>query len=103
MSLDEVSLDRFTAQPSQETEVWEKEKTEILQRVKKRLTKWERQLLDWLLAGLAEEEIARKRGVRVETIYQAKNRLIKKLRWLIGELREKKMIFLSRFSVLEAL
>ena len=83
--LDELPDDFFTALPMQEDEVLRKERMESLKKAVKRLTKGQRQLLGLLESGLSESEIAQKKGVKVEAVYQAKSRLIKKLRKLITE------------------
>lgn len=51
VNLDELPEDFFTASQTQEDEIWEKEKLELLKKAVKRLTKRERQLFALLLAG----------------------------------------------------
>ncbi len=82
--------DFFTAQPLQENEIWENEKVKLLGKVVKRLTKQEQQLFASLLAEMTIVEIVHEKDVQVESGYQAKSRLIKKLQRLISELGGKR-------------
>ena len=84
--LDDLPPSLFTAQPSQEGNVWKEEQMELLKKVVKRLTKRQQQLFGLLENGLSERDIALGIGVKVEAIYQAKSRLIKKLQRLMLEI-----------------
>ena len=85
MALDELSPDFSLHGPTQEGEIWKMEKMKLLEKATKRLTKRERQLLtllrqDWLTST----DIAHKMGIKTESVYQAKNKLIIKLQRLLG-------------------
>lgn len=85
ISLSELPTDSSPHDPIQDEEIWEMEKVKLLDKVTKRLTKRERQLLALLRQdGLTSAEIAQKMGIKTESVYRAKNELITKLQRLLG-------------------
>jgi len=84
MSLDEAPPGSFTAQPDQEERLLAKEREKILRAAYNKLNKREQKLYGLLRQpGLTAAEIARMMGIKRETVYKEKRRLIKKIRKII--------------------
>lgn len=85
ISLEEVSPDLFTSQPTQEEQIAFDENLESLSAILSNLAKPERELFELMCRGLDAAEIAKLMGTTTGAIYQRKRRLKKKIQRFLEE------------------
>ncbi len=89
VSLDDMPPDSFTFQPDQEEWLLAKEREELLQAAYNKLSKREQKLYRLLSQpSLTAAEIARTMGIKRESVYKEKQRLIKKIQKIIEGMRK---------------
>lgn len=88
MSLDEASADCIACNPIQERELISKEREGNAREAISRLTAREQQLFALLCRDdLTSDEIAKKMGIKLDSLYRRKHSLVKKLRKALKESR----------------
>lgn len=74
VSLDDMTPDDFACPPSQEEEVFLEEMNKLLDDLVGELTGRKRQLFELMSQGLDAEEIAQRMGIKVGSVYKARQR-----------------------------
>ncbi|MGH9847457.1 MAG: RNA polymerase sigma factor, partial [Blastocatellia bacterium] len=72
-SLDDATSDDIACPPTQEGEVWVEEMKSLIAKGAGKLTAREQQLGDMILQGLRTEEIARRTGIKPDSVSKSKH------------------------------